>query len=57
MLTRLPVARDKLILQPRPSDDPEEPLNWSAARKSVNFGIVCFYALMTFVLYVTSDLS
>jgi hypothetical protein len=44
------VEHDKLIFQPRPSDDPEQPLNWSPLRKTVNFSIVCFYALMTFVL-------
>ncbi|ORY60290.1 major facilitator superfamily transporter [Pseudomassariella vexata] len=41
---------ERLILQPQPSLDPEQPLNWSKARKVVHYGIVCFYALMTFVL-------
>jgi hypothetical protein len=45
------VQRNKLILQPRPSDEPEQPLNWSRTRKAINYALVCAYALMTFVLY------
>ena len=26
-----------IVLVPRPSNDPEDPLNWSRARKMVNF--------------------
>ncbi|KAF4539041.1 MFS transporter [Lasiodiplodia theobromae] len=37
-------------LHPVPSNDPDEPLNWSKARKCVNFSIVLFYSLMAFVL-------
>ncbi|KAK4550296.1 hypothetical protein LTR36_003263 [Oleoguttula mirabilis] len=44
------LERNKLILQPRPSDDPEQPLNWSRTRKSINFALVCSYALMSFVV-------
>jgi MFS family permease len=42
-------SRSRLILQPVPSSDPDDPLNWSTARKAVNFGLVCFYVLWTFV--------
>ncbi|GAM34924.1 hypothetical protein TCE0_015r02826 [Talaromyces pinophilus] len=35
-----------LILQPRPSDDPNDPLNWVAWRKCLNMGLVCFYVAM-----------
>ncbi|KIW43301.1 uncharacterized protein PV06_04415 [Exophiala oligosperma] len=38
------------ILQPAPSDDPNEPLNWSKLRKGVNFTLALFYVLFTFVL-------
>ncbi|KAK4898945.1 hypothetical protein LTR27_003676 [Elasticomyces elasticus] len=41
---------NEVILQPSPSDDPEQPLNWSRTRKTINYAIVCFYALITFVL-------
>lgn len=37
-----------IILQPTPSEDPNEPLNWSWLRKNVNFFIVCFFTLMAF---------
>lgn len=39
----------KLILHPVPTSDPNDPLNWSTARKVLNFGLVCFYVLWTFV--------
>lgn len=35
-----------LILQPRPSTDPNDPLNWPLWRKYVNIGLVCFYVAM-----------
>ncbi|KAK8924945.1 putative MFS-typetransporter [Metarhizium anisopliae] len=39
-----------VILHPIPTSDPNDPLNWSTWRKAVNFTIVSFYVLMTFVL-------
>ncbi|CAH0055263.1 unnamed protein product [Clonostachys solani] len=36
----------QVILQPRPSEDPNDPLNWSKWRKYWNFGLVCFYVAM-----------
>ncbi|KAI8650814.1 MFS domain-containing protein [Fusarium keratoplasticum] len=45
--------RDELIngaiLHPTPTDDPNDPLNWSALRKAVNFALVSLYVLLTFV--------
>ena len=41
---------DNIILQPQPSDDPNDPLNWAKPRKYWNFALCCFYALMVFVL-------
>ncbi|KAI3106472.1 hypothetical protein CBS147333_6575 [Penicillium roqueforti] len=35
-----------IILQPRPSDDPNDPLNWAPWRKCLNMGLVCFYVAM-----------
>ncbi|KAH6974177.1 serine/threonine kinase 16 [Ilyonectria sp. MPI-CAGE-AT-0026] len=40
-----PAGKD-IILQPRPSEDPNDPLNWPNWRKYVNFGLVGFYVLM-----------
>ncbi|EXJ86776.1 hypothetical protein A1O3_03730 [Capronia epimyces CBS 606.96] len=42
-------SKDQVILHPIPSADPNDPLNWASWRKAVNFGLVCFYVLMTFV--------
>lgn len=39
----------KVNLFPIPTSDPDDPLNWSAWRKFVNFGIVCSFVLWTFV--------
>lgn len=38
----------EIILQPRPSVDPNDPLNWPPWRKYLNFGLATFYALMAF---------
>lgn len=38
-----------IILQPKPTSDPNDPLNWSKAWKLLNFGLVCFYTLIVFV--------
>lgn len=38
--------RKAIILQPRPSDDPNDPLNWTSWRKYLNMGLVCFYVAM-----------
>ncbi|KAJ6438160.1 Endonuclease/exonuclease/phosphatase [Purpureocillium lavendulum] len=40
---------NKIILHPIPTSDPNDPLNWSTLRKCVNFALVSFYVLMTFV--------
>lgn len=39
----------RINLFPIPTSDPDDPLNWSAWRKFVNFGIVCSFILWTFV--------
>ncbi|PYI23950.1 MFS general substrate transporter [Aspergillus japonicus CBS 114.51] len=42
-----PSTGDAIInLQPRPSDDPNDPLNWTPGRKYWNMGLVCFYVAM-----------
>lgn len=38
---------DDIILVPQPSADPDDPLNWSKRRKSLNIGLVMFYVLST----------
>ena len=42
-------SASSIILQPRPTPDPNDPLNWSKLRKAVNYGLVCYYVLWTFV--------
>ncbi|KAJ5806860.1 hypothetical protein N7474_010452 [Penicillium riverlandense] len=42
-------TRDQLVLFPTPSADPNDPLNWSTARKALNFTLVSFFVLWTFV--------
>ncbi|UPK89936.1 hypothetical protein LCI18_000871 [Fusarium solani-melongenae] len=39
-------AHEGIILQPRPTEDPNDPLNWPNWRKYLNFGIVGFYVLL-----------
>ncbi|KAL4994930.1 major facilitator superfamily domain-containing protein [Aspergillus recurvatus] len=39
-----------IVLKPTPSEDPNDPLNWSKFRKAVNFALASFYTLATFVL-------
>ncbi|KIW16556.1 hypothetical protein PV08_03744 [Exophiala spinifera] len=39
-----------LVFIPTPSDDPDDPLNWSKARKYINFGIISWYTFMIFVI-------
>ncbi|CAG5183183.1 uncharacterized protein ALTATR162_LOCUS10454 [Alternaria atra] len=46
-----------VILQPVPSSDPDDPLNWSKLRKSINFGLVGFFVLWTFVQLQTGSTS
>jgi MFS family permease len=41
--------RDQLVLFPTPTSDPNDPLNWSTARKTLNFTLVSFFVLWTFV--------
>ncbi|KAJ5246006.1 hypothetical protein N7468_000989 [Penicillium chermesinum] len=42
-------TRDQLVLFPTPSSDPNDPLNWSKPRKYLNFALVSFFVLWTFV--------
>ncbi|BAE61760.1 unnamed protein product [Aspergillus oryzae RIB40] len=44
-------------LSPTPSDDPDDPLNWSPLRKAVNFGLTCSYVLFTLVLVDINSLA
>lgn len=40
------LAKDiEIVLHPRPTSDPDDPLNWSKFRKYLNFFLVCFYAM------------
>ncbi|KAI1611906.1 synaptic vesicle transporter [Exophiala viscosa] len=39
---------DKIIQQPRPTSDPNDPLNWSRWRKYLNFGLACTYVMLVY---------
>ncbi|CAN8097521.1 unnamed protein product [Discula destructiva] len=41
-------ADAQIILQPRPTVSPNDPLNWPKWRKNLNFGLATFYAVMAF---------
>src|ERR1700761_3800190 len=41
------VQSDGIILVPKPSNDPADPLNWSARRKWLNVSLVLFYVFST----------
>jgi MFS family permease len=45
----------EIILLPRPTLDPNDPLNWPNWRKRLNFGLACFYALMVFAQFNASS--
>lgn len=42
-------SKGAAILHPTPTSDPNDPLNWSTWRKTINFTLVSFYVLITFV--------
>ncbi|EGX93835.1 Major facilitator superfamily transporter [Cordyceps militaris CM01] len=54
LLDDVTAAHSRTILQPVPSSDPNDPLNWTRMRKNVNFGLACAY---TFVVYVVIDIA
>ncbi|KAM0543474.1 hypothetical protein ACHAPJ_012272 [Fusarium lateritium] len=41
---------NEIILQPQPSRDPNDPLNWTKGLKYLNFGLAAFYTMMVFAL-------
>ncbi|KAG8416170.1 hypothetical protein J3459_013716 [Metarhizium acridum] len=47
---RLTGPDNKIILHPKPTDDYDDPLNWSTRRKTLHFGIVIWYTSATFLL-------
>ena len=42
--------KGEIILQPRPTRDPNDPLNWKRWEKYLNFGLTCYYTFMVFAL-------
>lgn len=38
----------RIILQPRPSSDPNDPLNWTSKQKTLNFTLASWYAMMVY---------
>ncbi|KAJ9641303.1 hypothetical protein H2204_002981 [Knufia peltigerae] len=43
-------TKGEIILQPKPSSDPNDPLNWPSWQKYLNLVLVSFYALLVFAL-------
>lgn len=43
-------GKQEIILQPHPSGDPNDPLNWTPWQKNWNFFLTCYYTLMVFTL-------
>ncbi|KAJ5966294.1 hypothetical protein N7481_013008 [Penicillium waksmanii] len=43
-------AGSEVILEPKPSKDPNDPLNWPQWRKHLNFGLVSYYVVMVMAL-------
>lgn len=48
----LDLEESKTILVPRPSADPNQPLNWSAKRKVLQMSILCVYTTLIFAMSV-----
>ncbi|OJJ07582.1 hypothetical protein ASPVEDRAFT_142435 [Aspergillus versicolor CBS 583.65] len=44
------LSQSEVILEPRPSRDPNDPLNWPQWRKHLNFGLVSYYVVMVMAL-------
>ncbi|KAK1089309.1 hypothetical protein LTR48_000677 [Friedmanniomyces endolithicus] len=38
----------EIVLQPRPTSDPNDPLNWPKPQKIINYFLASFYAMMVF---------
>ena len=45
-LSKVYERHGRVDLEPMPSDDPEDPLNWRPWRKNVLLGLVAFHTLM-----------
>ncbi|KAH8671513.1 major facilitator superfamily domain-containing protein [Xylariales sp. PMI_506] len=42
-------TRDGIVLRPQPSDDPDDPLNWSSFRKHMAMATISYLALVCYV--------
>lgn len=47
MNTKHASGKEGIVLIPTPSEDPEDPLNWTSRRKYLALGCVCVYTFMT----------
>ncbi|PVH81663.1 sugar transporter [Cadophora sp. DSE1049] len=43
-------GRSDIVLQPQPSCDPNDPLNWSTWRKALNFSLAALYTLWVYTI-------
>ncbi|RDW67338.1 uncharacterized protein DSM5745_09204 [Aspergillus mulundensis] len=46
LLEEKTASGNSFILQPRPTNDPNDPLNWPTWRKYLNLGLVCFWVAL-----------
>ncbi|KAL4900812.1 hypothetical protein BDW74DRAFT_188048 [Aspergillus multicolor] len=46
LLEEKTTSGNNIILQPQPTNDPNDPLNWPAWRKYLNLGLVCFWVAL-----------
>jgi hypothetical protein len=44
------IVDSKTVLVPQPSNDPNQPLNWSTWRKVLQMSILCVYTTLIFAM-------
>ncbi|RMJ10932.1 hypothetical protein CDV36_009440 [Fusarium kuroshium] len=47
----------QIVLSPKPSSDPDDPLNWSTARKTLSFLVVNIYSFMVAVVALSTAVT
>ena len=48
---------NEIVLLPPPTNHPDDPLNWSAARKYFNIAIVCFWSMLMSALGIVPNVT
>jgi MFS family permease len=47
-------AESHIVLAPQPTSDPNDPLNWSTKRKTIQIALLSFYGIFVYALLTTS---